>query len=163
MNPPASLRVSIVGMGRTGTRAARRLLAAEPDIALTLYDIEPDRCEDFRGSATLATSAREALAESDTIVLALPREREIDRTLERFSDGHVTAPVAGKLIVDLEPPSAERARRLDQAIVEAGGRYICAPLPGAAAPGSAEARLLLALEFSASAAPPPRTAPASRS
>lgn len=100
-----SLRISIVGMGRTGTQAARRLLAAEPDIALTVYDIDPDRYEDFRGSATLATSAREALAESDTIVLALPREREIDRTLERFSDGEVTAPVAGKLIVDLDPPA----------------------------------------------------------
>ena len=111
-----NLRVSIVGMGRTGTQAARRLLEAEPDIALTLFDIEPDRCEDFRGSATLATSAREALEESDTIVLALPREREIDRTLERFSDGNVTAPVAGKLIVDLEPPTAERARRLRQGI-----------------------------------------------
>ncbi|QCS61741.1 MULTISPECIES: NAD(P)-binding domain-containing protein [Achromobacter] len=140
-----NLRVSIVGMGRTGTQAARRLLEAEPDIALTLFDIEPDRCEDFRGSATLATSAREALEESDTIVLALPREREIDRTLERFSDGNVTAPVAGKLIVDLEPPTAERARRLDQAIVAAGGRYTCAPLPAAAAAGGAEARLLRAL------------------
>jgi lactate dehydrogenase-like 2-hydroxyacid dehydrogenase len=35
-----SPRVSIVGMGRIGTLAARRLLAADPDIALTLYDIE---------------------------------------------------------------------------------------------------------------------------
>lgn len=105
-----SPRVSIVGMGRIGTMAARRLLAAEPDIALTLYDIEAERCEDFRGNATLATSAREALAESDTIVLALPREREIDRTLERFSDGQVTAPIAGKLIIDLDPPPADRMR-----------------------------------------------------
>lgn len=140
-----NMRVSIVGMGSTGTRAAQRLLAAEPDIALTLYDIEPGRCEDFRGSATLATSAREALEESDTIVLALPREREIDRTLERFSDGNVTAPVAGKLIVDLEPPCAERARRLDQAIVAAGGRYTCAPLLAAAGAPGVEARLLSAL------------------
>ncbi|MFD4839497.1 NAD(P)-binding domain-containing protein [Achromobacter sp. NPDC058515] len=143
-----SLRISIVGMGRIGTQAARRLLAAEPDIALTLYDIEPERCEDFRGSATLATSAREALAESDTIVLALPREREIDRTLERFSDGEVSAPIAGKLIVDLDPPPAERARRLDQAIASAGGRYTCAPLLAAGAI-SAEARLLRALTRSA--------------
>ena len=37
-----SLRISIVGMGHTGTQAARRLLAAEPDIALTVYDIDPD-------------------------------------------------------------------------------------------------------------------------
>ncbi|CUI38142.1 NAD(P)-binding domain-containing protein [Achromobacter xylosoxidans] len=139
-----SLRISIVGMGRTGTQAARRLLAAEPDIALTVYDIDPDRCEDFRGSATLATSAREALAESDTIVLALPREREIDRTLERFSDGEVTAPVAGKLIVDLEPPPPHRARRLDQAIATAGGRYACAALRSRDIRG-ADARLLDAL------------------
>lgn len=140
MNP----RISIVGMGRTGTQAARRLLAAEPDIALTVYDVDPDRCEDFRGAATLATSAREALAESDTIVLALPREREIDRTLERFSDGEVTAPVAGKLIVDLQPPPAERARRLDQAITTAGGRYACAPLRPRP-DGAPDARLLNAL------------------
>ncbi|AHC45835.1 NAD(P)-binding domain-containing protein [Achromobacter xylosoxidans] len=139
-----SLRISIVGMGRTGTQAARRLLAAEPDIALTVYDIDPDRCEDFRGSATLATSAREALAESDTIVLALPREREIDRTLERFSDGEVTAPVAGKLIVDLEPPPPDRARRLDQAIATAGGRYACAALRSRDIRGT-DARLLDAL------------------
>ncbi|EHK66668.1 NAD(P)-binding domain-containing protein [Achromobacter arsenitoxydans] len=139
-----SLRVSIVGMGSVGTRAARRLLAAEPDIALTLYDIEAARCEDFRGSATLATSAREALAESDMIVLALPREREIDRTLERFSDGQVTAPIAGKLVVDLAPPPAEQAQRLGRAIVSAGGRYTCAPLPRAGA-DAPEARLLGAL------------------
>ncbi|MFY3000173.1 NAD(P)-binding domain-containing protein [Achromobacter xylosoxidans] len=139
-----SLRISIVGMGRTGTQAARRLLAAEPDIALTVYDIDPDRCEDFRGSATLATSAREALAESDTIVLALPREREIDRTLERFSDGEVTAPVAGKLIVDLDPPPPDRARRLDQAIATAGGRYACAALRSRDIRGT-DARLLDAL------------------
>ncbi|MFY1855979.1 NAD(P)-binding domain-containing protein [Achromobacter xylosoxidans] len=139
-----SLRISIVGMGRTGTQAARRLLAAEPDIALTVYDIDPDRCEDFRGSATLATSAREALAESDTIVLALPREREIDRTLERFSDGEVTAPVAGKLIVDLEPPPPDRARRLDQAIATVGGRYACAALRSRDIRGT-DARLLDAL------------------
>lgn len=118
-----SPRISIVGMGDTGTLAARRLLESEPDIALTVYDIDPERCEDFRGSATLATSAREALAESDTIVLALPREREIDRTLERFSDGEVTALVAGKQIIDLAPPPAEQARRLGLAIAGAGGRY----------------------------------------
>ncbi|MEN4917800.1 NAD(P)-binding domain-containing protein [Achromobacter spanius] len=143
-----SLRVSIVGMGRVGTLAARRLLAADPDIALTLYDIEAERCEDFRGSATLATSAREALAESDTIVLALPREREIDRTLERFSDGQVTAPIAGKLVVDLAPPPAEQALRLARAIAGAGGRYTCAPLPAVGA-DMPEARLLDALRRAA--------------
>ncbi len=121
-----SMRISIVGMGVVGTLAARCLLDAEPDIALTVFDLEPDRCEAFRGSATLATTAQEALQESDTIVLALPREHEIDRTLERFSDGLVNAVIAGKLILDLEPPPRERARSLDAAIAAAGGRYAIA-------------------------------------
>ncbi|AUT46707.1 NAD(P)-binding domain-containing protein [Achromobacter sp. AONIH1] len=142
MNSP---RISIVGLGSTGTRAARQLLEADPDLALTVYDIEPSRCEEFRGTATLATSAREALAESDTVVLALPREREIDRTLERFSDGEVTAPVRGKLIVDLEPPEAGRARILGQAIRNAGGRYACPALLAQAGLSPAEARLVDAL------------------
>jgi len=140
-----SPRVSIVGMGDTGTLAARRLLEAEPDIALTLYDIDPERCEQFRGSATLATSAREALMESDTIVLALPREREIDRTLERFSDGEVTAPIQGKLIVDLTPPPPERAQRLDRAIAGAGGRYTSLPAPTATEAASSMPQRLLKL------------------
>ncbi|MCS3508809.1 NAD(P)-binding domain-containing protein [Achromobacter sp. JUb104] len=140
-----SPRISIVGMGDTGTLAARRLLEAEPDIALTLYDIDPERCEQFRGSATLATSAREALMESDTIVLALPREREIDRTLERFSDGEVTAPIQGKLIVDLAPPPAERAQRLDRAIASAGGRYTSLPGQTAAVAASGMPQRLLKL------------------
>lgn len=140
-----SPRISIVGMGDTGTLAARRLLEAEPDIALTLYDIDPERCEQFRGSATLATSAREALMESDTIVLALPREREIDRTLERFSDGEVTAPIQGKLIVDLAPPPAERAQRLDRAIASAGGQYTSLPGQTAAVAASSMPQRLLKL------------------
>ena len=140
-----SPRISIVGMGDTGTLAARRLLEAEPDIALTLYDIDPERCEQFRGSATLATSAREALMESDTIVLALPREREIDRTLERFSDGEVTASIQGKLIVDLAPPPAERAQRLGHAIAGAGGRYTSLPGPTAAEAASSMPQRLLKL------------------
>lgn len=140
-----SPRISIVGMGDTGTLAARRLLEAEPDIALTLFDIDPERCEQFRGSATLATSAREALMESDTIVLALPREREIDRTLERFSDGEVTAPIQGKLIVDLTPPPPERAQRLDRAIAGAGGRYTSLPGPTAAVAASGMPQRLLKL------------------
>jgi len=77
-------------------------------------------------------------------VLALPGEREIDRTLERFSDGQVTAPIAGKLIIDLDPPPADRMRQLDRAIACAGGRYTCAPLQAGAVAG-VEARLLDAL------------------
>lgn len=79
------------------------------------------------------------------MVLALPREREIDRTLERFSDGEVTAPVRGKLIVDLEPPEAGRARILGQAIRNAGGRYACPALLAQAGLSPAEARLVDAL------------------
>ena len=94
--------------------------------------------------------------------MALPREREIDRTLERFSDGEVTAPVRGKLIVDLEPPEAGRARILGQAIRNAGGRYACPALLAQAGLSPAEARLVDALARVAAEARRPSASPTHR-
>lgn len=127
-------RVGIVGLGRTGTQAARRLLAAEPETVLTLYDVRAERCEPFRGQATLASAAAEVLCESDAIVLALPGEHEIDRTLERFSDGRVAAPVAGKLVLDLSALGEDAAQRLGAALAAAGAGYARARLDTGDAP-----------------------------
>lgn len=126
------LRVGIVGLGTTGGAAARSLLRdALPDLVLTVYDRDPARCEPFRGEATLAASAREALQESDLVVLALPGEREIDRTLDRFSDGRVGADIRDKLLWNLRPLPLEAAERLCHAAGDAGAFYIAGP-PGSA-------------------------------
>ncbi|MCJ9709904.1 NAD(P)-binding domain-containing protein, partial [Bordetella hinzii] len=66
--------VSIIGLGEAGARAARQLLARDWDV--TVYDRDPGRGEAFRGQATLAGSAAEALRESRHIILALPDPRE---------------------------------------------------------------------------------------
>lgn len=116
-------RIGIIGLGEAGARAARRLLAAQPDVVLTVYDRQEGRCEPFRGHATLAGSTDEALRESDAIFLALPDEHEIDRVLERYSDGCVSAPVAGRLILDLSPLPEPRAIALARAVEAAGGCY----------------------------------------
>ncbi|ARP95972.1 hypothetical protein CAL15_17255 [Bordetella genomosp. 13] len=116
-------RIGIIGMDEPGQRAARQLLAAQPDVVLTVYDRLDSRCEPFRGQATLAATADEVLRESDAVVLALPNEHEVDRALERYSDGCVAAAVAGKLIVDLSPLPESRARALALAVEAAGGRY----------------------------------------
>lgn len=126
------LRVGIVGLGTTGGAAARSLLRdALPDLVLTVYDRDPARCEPFRGEATLAASAREALQESDLVVLALPGEREIDRTLDRFSDSRVGADIRDKLLWNLRPLPLEAAERLCHAAGDAGAFYIAGP-PGSA-------------------------------
>ncbi len=115
--------ITIIGLGATGSQAAHALLHAAPDVSLTLYDRQPLRCEPFRGQATLAASAAEALRESAVIVLALTDEREIDRTLERFSDGKVSVDLQGKRVLDLCPSPPDWVRALGAAVSEAGADY----------------------------------------
>lgn len=124
MNTPPVARIGIIGLGATGSAAARRLLASGlPDLALTVFDKVPAHCEPFRGSATLAVSAQEALLESDLLLLALPAAREIDRTLERFSDGQVGVEVRGKLLWNLRArPQAPAGLR--EAVEAAGADYV---------------------------------------
>lgn len=113
--------VSIIGLGEAGARAARQLLARDWDV--TVYDRDPGRGEAFRGQATLAGSAAEALRESRCIILALPDPREIDRVLKRYSDGAVGARLKGKLVLDLCPHPGEWGRLLVHAIRQAGADY----------------------------------------
>lgn len=121
---PLIARIGIIGLGATGSAAAHRLLAAGlPNLALTVFDKVPARCEPFRGSATLAVSAQEALLESDLVLLALPAAREIDRTLERFSDGQVGAEVRGKLVWNLRSRPRTPAG-LREAVEAAGADYV---------------------------------------
>jgi len=128
MNGQSVARVGIIGLGTAGGLAARNLLAAGPaDLILTVFDREPAQCEPFRGNATLAASADEALRESDVVVLALPGQREIDRTLERFSDGKVGADIRGKLIWNLRNLPERAAAGLRQAVETAGATYVAGP------------------------------------
>jgi len=121
----AALRIGIIGLGAAGGAAARRLLStAPPELSLTVFDKVPAQCEPLRGAATLAASAQEVLRESDLIVLALPGPREIDRTLERFSDGKVGADIRGKLLWNLRALPAAAAAGLDLAVRAAGAAYI---------------------------------------
>ncbi|AHV92613.1 NAD(P)-dependent oxidoreductase [Bordetella holmesii] len=115
--------ISIIGLTDTGTQAARQLLATQPECDLTVYDRDPVRGEVFRGQATLAGSPAEALRESHLIVLALSDSHEIDRVLQRYSDGDVNAPLHGKHILDLCPHAEDWGRRLAHAIRAASGIY----------------------------------------
>ncbi|MBV7481874.1 NAD(P)-binding domain-containing protein [Bordetella sp. BOR01] len=121
-------RIGIIGVGTAGSAAARKLLAAAPpELALTVYDKVPEQCEPFRGIATLAASAHEALHESDLVLLALPGQREIDRTLERFSDGRISADIRDKLIWNLRALPSDAAAGLRRAVEAAGAAYVAEP------------------------------------
>jgi len=134
MNRQPAARVGIIGLGSAGSEAARQLLAAGPaDLILTVFDREQAQCEPFRGNATLAATADEALRESDLVVLALPGQREIDRTLDRFSDGKVGADIRGKLIWILRRLPDPAAAGLRQAIEAAGAAYVAGPADEATA------------------------------
>lgn len=116
--------VSILGLGPQGAQAARRLLQGQPELDLTVFDRDDQRCEPFRGLATLAGSAAEALRESSVIVLALEDTRDVDRALKRYSDGAVTLAVQDKTVVDLCPRRPTWRLALAQALAQAGAVYL---------------------------------------
>ncbi|WP_459617535.1 NAD(P)-binding domain-containing protein [Bordetella sp. 2513F-2] len=138
-----NLRIGVMGLGEAGAALARRLVSAWPDVLLTVYDRAAGRCEPFRGCATLAADPAEALRESDVVVLALPDEHEVDRVLERYSDGAVTADLAGKLVLDASPLDATQAGRLRAAVALAGGTYLHAAHDAAHADATAELMRLI--------------------
>ncbi|HYG42890.1 MAG TPA: NAD(P)-binding domain-containing protein [Bordetella sp.] len=134
MNAAPLPRIGIIGLGTAGSAAARKLLAAAPpELALTVFDKAPEQCEPFRGAATLAASTNEALHESDLVLLALPGQREIDRTLERFSDGQVSADIRGKLLWNLCVLPGDAAAGLRSAVETAGAVYVAEPADQAVA------------------------------
>lgn len=115
--------VSIIGLGETGERAARQLLAQRPDLDLTVFDRDGGRCEAFRGLATLAGNAGEALRESQTIVLALTEPHDVDRVLQRYSDGEVNADLSGKCLLNLCPLAGAWAEDLARSVEACGAAY----------------------------------------
>ncbi len=119
-----SRAVSILGLGPQGAQAARQLLCGQPELDLTVFDRDDQRCEPFRGLATLAGSAAEALRESSIIVLALEDTRDVDRALKRYSDGAVTLAVEDKTVVDLCPRRPAWRLALAQALAQAGAVYL---------------------------------------
>ncbi|MCB1123047.1 MAG: NAD(P)-dependent oxidoreductase, partial [Verrucomicrobiae bacterium] len=115
------------GLGAMGSGICSTLIAKGKNA--TVYDINQDVLESFKGTATIATCPNEVLQNSDCIFLSLPSSNEVEPLVESF----LTEGVKGKTIVDLSTSYPFSTMKLNKLIEENGGVYVDAALSGSPA------------------------------
>ena len=119
------MTVSVLGLGAMGARMARKLLDAGH--AVTVWNRTPRALEDADlGAATTADSPRAAAAASD-VVISMVRDDDASRSV--WSDA-LEGVTSKALVLEMSTLTPDRARELGGAVLEAGGRFLDAPVVG---------------------------------
>jgi 3-hydroxyisobutyrate dehydrogenase len=134
------MKVSVIGLGVMGEPIARNILKA--GFPLTVYNRTNTKCEPFKGLATIATSAQEAILANDVVMLMLPGDNEINKVL-KFTDGHIHVLITDRTIVNMATVAPEYSERLALAVTAAGGHYVEAPVSGSRKPAEIGALVIL--------------------
>lgn len=130
---------------------------------LVVWNRTPARCAPLReAGAEVAGSAGEVFERAGTVLLMLADETAVDAVLGRGTPDFA-ARVAGRTVVHMGTTSPEYSAALEDAVREAGGAYVEAPVSGSRAPAE-QGRLvaMLAGDPSAAAAVRPLLAPMCR-
>ena len=110
--------VSVLGLGVMGAALARSLIAAGYHV--TVWNRTPEKAAPLvSDGATLAPSAKEAIATSDVAVICILSHSDTRLLLERAADI-----IAGKTIIELSTGEANDARALTEWIMEAGAHCL---------------------------------------
>ncbi|QKH38994.1 NAD(P)-dependent oxidoreductase [Achromobacter pestifer] len=126
-----------------GDPIARNLHKA--GMAVTVYCRTPATRQAFRGSGiAVSDSAVNAIQASDTTILLVPSGQDVDQVLGRGTHGRIPFSLDGKTIILMATVAPSYSRDLASAVVEAGGRYIEAPLSGSRAPAESAQLVVLA-------------------
>jgi 3-hydroxyisobutyrate dehydrogenase len=135
--------VSVIGVGVMGEPIAKNLLKA--GMRVTVSNRSTARCEPLRqAGAAVAPTAREAIVASDVCILMVPSHHEIDEVMGRSSDGRISAPVRGRIIVNMATVSPSYSEALSTEIAAAGGSYVEAPVSGSRKPAETGQLVILA-------------------
>ncbi|MGW4026829.1 NAD(P)-dependent oxidoreductase [Streptomyces sp. NPDC005009] len=155
------MRVGFIGLGVMGRPMALNL--ARAGTPLVVWNRTPARCAPLReAGAEVAGSAGEVFERAGTVLLMLADETAVDAVLGRGTPDFA-ARVAGRTVVHMGTTSPEYSAALEDAVREAGGAYVEAPVSGSRAPAE-QGRLvaMLAGDPSAAAAVRPLLAPMCR-
>ncbi len=83
---PRDTRIGIIGLGLMGTALTERLIGA--GMAVTGFDIDPNRCDTFKGDGrTIATSAADLAGQSQAIIIAVYDGAQVEAVLGEFENG----------------------------------------------------------------------------
>ncbi|MNQ02141.1 2-(hydroxymethyl)glutarate dehydrogenase [compost metagenome] len=125
----AQERVGLIGIGSMGWPMAARLVQA--GFAVTVFDAVPGQADKFArevGGQAAATCAALA-AQSDIIVTMLPTSGIVEQVLSG-PDGVLASLRAGSVVVEMSSGVPAHTQRLAQAVAEAGGQMVDAPVSG---------------------------------
>lgn len=124
--------VGFIGLGTMGAPMAHNLLRA--GLPLVVWNRTAARCAPFAtAGAQVADTVEDLFAQCPIVMLMLADGPALDEVLSRGTPAFA-ARVTGKVVVNLGTTSAEHSTRLEREIVQAGGRYVEAPVSGSRVP-----------------------------
>ncbi|MFC8423377.1 NAD(P)-dependent oxidoreductase [Streptomyces sp. NPDC057236] len=142
------MRVGFIGLGVMGRPMALNL--ARAGTPLVVWNRTPARCAPLRDAgAEVAGSAGEVFRRAGTVLLVLADEAAVDTVLGRGTPDFA-ARVAGRTVVHMGTTSPEYSAALADAVRQAGGAYVEAPVSGSRVPAE-QGRLVAMLAGDASA------------
>jgi len=124
---PRNTPVGIIGLGLIGTALAERVAGA--GMAVIGFDIDPNRCDEFRdGGRKIAASAADLAGQSHAIVIAVYDGAQVEALLDEF--GNIPARPALICTTTCAPDEIER---IAARAANAGFTFIEAPISGTSA------------------------------
>ena len=122
------MNVGIIGTGVMGKPMARNILKAGH--ALTVYARHPEKVKDLEAEgATLVGSPEAVGVESECVLLSLPFDPEVEKTV-LGEDGVLSGATAGTVIVDTTTGTPQSSRRVAASVAEKDVYYLDAPVSG---------------------------------
>ena len=121
------MNVAFIGLGVMGGHMARHLLGV---CDLTVFDIDQARTAPFADtSARIAESIRDAVADTDIVMLSLPTSEAV-RSVAIGADGALQAMRSGSVLVDLSTTAPEVTSDVAAALADRGVAFLDAPVSG---------------------------------
>jgi 3-hydroxyisobutyrate dehydrogenase-like beta-hydroxyacid dehydrogenase len=125
----AAVTVAVVGAGRMGAAMVGRLCAA--DMSVVVYNRTPDKAEAVaaRHGATVAATAREAVAAADVVVVSLADDAAL-RDAYGGDDGLLAGVRDGVVVCETSTVAPETVRELAPLVAGRGGSLLDTPVSG---------------------------------
>jgi 3-hydroxyisobutyrate dehydrogenase-like beta-hydroxyacid dehydrogenase len=130
-------KVGFIGLGNMGRGMCKNLILKGNQ--LTVFDINQDAMQSFKGKAALVHSPLEVLKNSEVVFLSLPNSAVVEKIMNEF----LNEGVQGKIIVDTSTSYPMSTRSLHAKIKAAGGGLVDSPL--IAGPAEADRGELIAV------------------
>ncbi len=133
------MHIGIAGTGKMGSAITRRLLGSGH--AVTVWNRNPARAQPLLDAGAAWAASPRALAQSrETVITMLTDESAIDAVYSG-ADGLLSAPVVGRLFIDMSTVQPAKPQALGALVAAAGARFLECPVGGSVGP-AAEGKLL---------------------